>query len=388
MEGASKLEQFIDGALSEGSLDSSGSFTIDWQHALSKIGDLSRQYPARWVYFLAQAGVAARALGLNVSCSRASISVEILLDQETFTPDQVLDQSGQRSKAAAFLYSALLWAQALGPQSVELLCQDAQGGSLYRLAAGSETRQTLPPAYRRVVMLYRPAAADADFKKLVTLLSHQLGSALRYCPLPLFLDSRPLAQGEALQTLPKSGPTQAYRIFRRLVLAPPEASAALAAAPPHAWPAHRIFLDGFPEICGPKSDESLGILEIAGPLAYPPMQTARAEGNQLPLLPDWVLPLDYSPWIGSLIRCHATFFRVRRSLGKLQLVHYGLGLEVIDLPALAEDGWGIVVANHSIQTDFSGLKAVENDKYRQLLDWVCDSVAHTYARMADRGQAD
>ena len=111
------------------------------------------------------------------------------------------------------------------------------------------------------------------------------------------------------------------------------------------------------------------------------MQTRlRASGNQLQLLPDWILPLDDSPWIGSLVRCHAVFYRLRRPLGTLQFIHYGLALEPIDFPELAEDGWGIAIANHSLKTDFTGLKVVKDETYERLRDWALETVAHSYSR--------
>ncbi len=361
----SELDRFIDGALSEASRDSSGTFTIDWKHALAKIGDLSRQYPERWILYFVQAAVAVRALRVDITCGSESIRVAIQLGQIPLDLDQVL---AQREPAAAFAYSALLWSQARSPESVELLHQTEQGGSLYQIAGQKETRRPAPSASPRLVLTYCPQKAEPG---------PQLSEVLSYCPVPVFLDTRPLPQGEPLD---QDLPTYGYRIYRRMVLAQPDALAVLAAAPPAKWPASRIFTTDL--VLGPKNPDSLAVLEIAGQLDHAPVQTRLgANGNQLQLLPDWVLPLEYSPWVGQLVRCHAVFYRLRKPLGKLQLIYYGLRLEPIDIPELAEDGWGIAIANHSLKTDFTGLTVVKDEAYERLRGWALETVAHSYSRL-------
>lgn len=413
MQGASQLDQLIQQVRSEGTLDSSGTFGVNWEHALQKMSGLVHECPARWVYYLAQAAVASSATGLNVSCGRKGISVEFTLATracDLARLQNILTGCLGPKTPTGFLNSALLWAWALKPPGLEFVYQDAEGGYLYCLEAkGGGQRELSADEKPRVALFYRfrPYKKKKDDdeelapedRALTAEVSRYLSEFLCYCPLPVSLDNRPITRREPFDRYTTFIP-RGFHIYRRLVLGEPDAKGVLAAQPAARWPAARVHVEGLPPFSNPSRVHSLGLLEVVGGRSYREVQAAPQAGEHELELVRWelendeglsarrlVLDLDYNPraFPGlDLVRCRALFYRLREPLGRLLLVHHGLLLKPVPLPELAADGWDVVIASHNLETDYSGLKVVEDERYQRLVSWAQETVAHIYRRLAPR----
>ena len=399
---ASPLEQLVDSIRSGGQLDSQGSFTLQFGAAVEKIGLEAKAQPQRWLQFMIQAGVAAGAQEVQVTCNRKLISVEWQLTDwppELDAPRQLLSSQG-KSALNQLLRSAVLWGLGLKPDSMELLYRGPREGYLMRLVADQEEFSQLagePNQPHRLSLLWRPSLQtqngllawlrQSEVTTTLSALAENLQPRFRYAPLIIRLGQRCLERGEPLV------PASQALIYRRLYLVPPGAPACLAAAPCYRWPAAQLGTR-WGALAPSRHDDlglpELGLLELCGEIPRksqielyegptPPnhLEVFRTSGKVLSL------PLGYDPCLRSdvpEVRCKALAYRTDKPAGDLLFVKYGMTLNSLRIPGLADHGWTVVVAANSLNTDLTGLEPVRGEPIEQVITWTYSELDQLYQR--------
>lgn len=405
MDGASQLERFVDSIVQEGEFQDTGAFTLHWASAIEKTAVAAQSEPNQWLLFMIQAGVAASAGQIRVQCNGNLVTVDWELDRlpsELESPARLL--GGSQSPLQRFLSSAVLWGQALKPEAMELLCQaPGRTGYLIRIQGEREKiseikADTTPIA--RVSLLFRPAGSSGWLARLrsrgsaenLAELATYLQPRLRYSPIPVLAGQKLLNRGEALLEEEDGSPPSL--LYRRLYLTPPTSAGCLAAAPCYRWPAARVTCrdNDFNYPTSASVAPYLGLLELAGQVTSKPFQVGtQGPGPTHLIAARWTNPkphcaclhLGYSPYLQpehEELRCRALAYRLGKSLGFLRVVHYGVALNSIRLPELAPEGWGWVVASHSLPTDVSGQEVVHGPELKRVLDWLYREVRLIYER--------
>lgn len=149
---AESLERLLQSMRSEGLLESTGSFTVDFDRALAQQRGRRLAHPSFFVLKLVQWAVASQASRIEVACSRGSVSVQ---------HDGLLPTVEELSRLLSYTLSnsnepvrelAVAINTAMGlPAEVSLLCTGPIGGRLLNLIPGKPPRLLgLPPATYRV----------------------------------------------------------------------------------------------------------------------------------------------------------------------------------------------------------------------------------------------
>ena len=139
--------------LSQG-LDSvgEGRFTLNKLRRSSALLQAAEQHPYRWVYFAVQAAVCTWASMVRLGSNATSVSVEFEVadvSEEFLSADLLAGEGDARVPAVRLWAQAVLWASALNPLSVEVLCEGAHPGYRVSFVGDSNQKSVLAPSDRR-----------------------------------------------------------------------------------------------------------------------------------------------------------------------------------------------------------------------------------------------
>lgn len=215
----SELQQVLDCLRSQGTLDSSGVFSIDLRKALPKLEKFQLPRPYFGLLKVIQSGVAAGAHQFNVRTTPAGITIEHdgdppekdeLADLLTYlmAPDHPSEARSLRDLAIAVNTTL-----ALGGSWVEVAVRDQEGGARNRWLNRQENRQLEDPgplhSEMRVRFTLKRTAAQA-VKGALGLAHKDVGALFRnsrdvmdedqkvlydrcrHCPVPIVLNGKPL----------------------------------------------------------------------------------------------------------------------------------------------------------------------------------------------------
>lgn len=398
MLGVSGLETYLDQLQREGELQSQGRFTVDFERALAKLGGMARQQVHRWVFFAVQAAVGFGAHKINLSANHRGVSVSFetlrpspaLLDGRAFrTIEEKPDLRGSEA-AEQNLRQALLWGRALEPRSFTMAVEGEHPGFLLQAsAAGMEVSP-------------RPAREACPTTCSLVLLSFDAGSnwtarlqaetvyRLSFSPVPVILDGLVLSRGDSSSLLRNAGRRQGnVKLFERYVLDPDPSGPALAVLHPRLQPAWNYWIEGRPPIKRERSWQptpQVFHLEVAAPgiqeqawrviEGEPPSQGLCLAQWTAPGQPASGLWLEDDPGLSlevfahERIRTRALLTRLRIAGNYLVVARHGMLLDAVPLTDMPGDGWVAVVASDGVQTDASGLQAVDDERLQLLKRWV------------------
>ena len=392
-----EVESLLQQLSGEGELSSRGRFTLDASKSRLKIGQFLENDPAAWANWWVRGLHALGATSLNLQLRR-----QLLLLTASFSSDSTgleslsafLTRGDDPSDAPglALMRNGLLWLQALmGLESgleVSLLLQDCgldcgfwkltQEG----LEAGPAPGGTDQP-------LLRLTLQGPQLHRLRTQLAAVLPQRLAQATFPVVLDGRSLNP-----SLPEGD-----LLYVRYYLG--RGGDQLLVPAPAALQAHRYNLHvpgeyhprtvNRPRLATPPS--RVADFSLAGHLPQDirwssqdgqPLLTFQSGGQGQSLCLQGAEPLPQAPgWREKAApwRVPVAFFRSFGGPDQVIVVDRGLCLEPTSLllAGAREFGWKALVARDGIQTDLSGIKAVEDGHYAQMLAWVDAEIREIHA---------
>ena len=372
----SEIENYIY-LLSQG-LDSGGvgRFTLNKLPRSKGLLEAAEIYPYRWVYFAVQAAVCARATAVRVGSNATSVSVEFELNEiapEFLVPDLVLGESSASERAVRFWAQSVLWASALNPLSVHLLCEGTHTG--YRATVMGENSSKCPLAPKdqrsRLAIVVNFGLMNPKRAQLSAYLEKQLAREMAFANLPLRLEGREGVLGR---------PPMSEYARLALNLARPEQSDALGFTIPSLINFGEYRLSNG---AGHVFDMPPGSprLDLSGAVEHRVAERTelRTSWNNLSIRKserfEWLIPLDFVPKIPGTTQVWADGVAIYRA-GKPSRffpVHHGLSL----LPSELEEvtpGWDVFWPMPDGTTDYLGLSAVQDDGFTALrqraVNWV------------------
>lgn len=380
----SDIENYVRG-LSEG-LESQGEgrFTLNKIPRSTALVQLSETHPLRWVGLVLQSAVAGRAVAASVGSNASSVGAEYLLTEmadDFLNPDLLLGESDKSHPGLRFLAQALQWASAQSPAQINLICEGPHPGYHIEWEGDQSKRQSLPPCQgrSRVALLVNCGPGHPKRLWASASLERELLERFNYLPIPLTLDSRELKLG-SLPLSPWMGcwlcPPNQERFLG--VVAPLEithSQVQVGRGPVKQWgllpppPTRHFAPDPLPSRQQQYLDNRMqsAHLWLGGDVASDQLrrEELRTDWRSLvvkkTLKGEWTLPLSYVPKIPgtSRVSCRALSWR-----GNEQLlpVHFGMTLNALPL-----SGGTVVLPCQDLETDFSGLTAVQNQALKDLL---------------------
>lgn len=408
MAGVSELEDLLASLKTEGQLQSSGQFSVDFEKALAKLGALAHQHIHRWFFYAAQAAVGYGAIELRLSVNHRSASLVFTLPRlppalEDGRALQGIEESGAVSgdeAATHCLRQAMLWARALEPDSFALLCSGRHSGYVVSTSATGLTWKESAPVEsptKICLILTKDSVAGARW---ASSLQAEAVYRLSFCPVPVFLDGLALSRGDSSQLLKNSRKRQGnVKLVERYVLCSDQHPAVLALVHPRLQPASAYTRAGIDHKTRARNYLPTPVtyyLDVGGEgVLEAPWQVGPPGGNGL-CLGAWTVPegfqqelrlqseLDYelAEFAGERVRARALFSRMRVSGSYMVCARFGMLLDPVPLKGVPDDGWVVVVASNSLTTDASGLVVVQDGTFERLRDWVLAETHALHARLA------
>lgn len=364
----SEIENYIY-LLSQG-LDSSGvgRFTLNKLPRSKGLLEAAELYPYRWVYFAVQAAVCARAASVKVGSNATSVSVEFELNEvapEFLVPDLVLGESTAAERAVRLWAQSVLWASALNPLSVHLLCEGTHTGYRATVMGENSSKCPLPPRDQRthLAIVVNFGLLNPRRLQLSAYLEKQLAREMAFVNLPLRLEGREAAMGRP--------PMSTYERVS-LNLGRPGNPDALGFVIPSLLNLGEYRL---PNGAGHVFDVPLGSprLDLTGAVEDRAAERTelRTSWNNLSVRKteryEWLIPLDFVPKIPGTTQVWAegvACFRAGKP-GRLFPVHHGLSLLPLELEELTP-GWDVFWPMPEGTTDYLGLSAVQDETFTTL----------------------
>ncbi|MBN9419778.1 hypothetical protein ABS71_02675 [bacterium SCN 62-11] len=372
----SEIENYIY-LLSQG-LDSGGvgRFTLNKLPRSKGLLEAAELYPYRWVYFAIQAAVCARATAVKVGSNATSVSVEFELNEvapEFLVPDLVLGESSASERAVRFWAQSVLWASALNPLSVHLLCEGTHTGYRATVMGENSSKCPLPPKDQRsrLAIVVNFGLVSPRRVQLSAYLEKQLAREMAFMNLPLRLEGREAPLG----CPPHSGYGRVG-----LHLSRPDVADALGFIIPSLLNFGEYRL---PNGAGHTFDVPPGAprLDLSGAVddRVAVRTELRTSWNSLSVRKteryEWLLPLDFVPKIPATQRVWADGVAVYREgkPSRLFPVHHGLSLLPLELEELSP-GWDVFWPMPDGTTDYLGLSAVQDECFtatrEQAVSWA------------------
>lgn len=395
------LEAFLDDFCEEGLLDSQGTFTLDWSHALEKLGKYQSEAPGLWLLkllqfavssgskdFLVRFGLRSTRVQFTTNCSCKEVIAALSSLHPSTNPSLEHLQVGIQS-LCTFLYCRIsirfldplsgfdcpLVQGVLDPQAREQKLPKSKGG----------LRMEIVRTYEQPSLLnyFKISGHQHD----ETLFLQEMG---RFAPVALKVDGRLLNDPmvnkppglrlgvwfNAFEKRPR--PATPYAFLERIVLTD-EAASALALADhslrsaKYLWIGNRVrksksashaFCQQWVHEATPIAPPITEILDQRRP-PYPHFSSRieRADG-QLEIWPDYNTHLP-----AILARGYLSLDLNKGRPGRLYLVKDGVALKHKPLGPLYPNCLAIWSANH-VKTDLSQLQVVEDEAYEEVLKEV------------------
>lgn len=392
----------------EGQLQSTGQFSVDFEKALEKLGALSRQHMHRWIFFAAQAAVSFGATDLKLSGNSRSVSLDVHLPRlpERLRDGRALEgieESSALGGEEAAMYSlrqALLWARALQPKTLALVCRGPHPGYVLTLDGQRTRRKENPaeagPGSRLSLLLTQPGVPE-------DLWSRSLGAEatyrLSFCPVPVWFEDVQLSRGDSTHLLRnRQRRTGNVKLLERYVLCGPNHSSVLGVRTPASQPAMLYRIDGQEEIrrhrsCSPVP--TCYALEVGGEgieeagCTQAPVGVeegfcvggwSSSDSRSMELRLQSPVEYELPGFPDGRVRARALFTRMRVSGAYLVCARHGMLLDPVPLRGLPAEGWVAVVASNSVGTDASGLKAVQDGVYERIAGWAAAQIFAIHER--------
>jgi hypothetical protein len=361
----SEIENYIY-LLSQG-LDSGGEgrFTLNKLPRSKALLEAAQLYPYRWIYFAVQAAACARATVVRVGSNATSLSVEFELNEvagEFLQPDLLLGESSAQDSAVRLWSQAVLWASALEPVTIQLLCEGAHGGYRATVMGEKSSRVLLGPRDQRsrLAMVVNFGRESKRRVELSAYLEKQLVREMSFVNLPVRLEGQDAPMGRP--------PTGGYQRVA-LKLARPEDSQALGFVIPSLLVFGSYRLPGR-EAAFMEAPAGSPCLDLSGVVGDRPVQRCelRTSFANLSLRKsdryEWLLPLDFAPKIPgtSQVRAEAVACYRPGKPSRLFPVLHGLSLLPLELDELSE-GWDVFWPIPGGLTDYVGLSAVQDEAF-------------------------
>ena len=345
-----------------------GRFTLNKLPRSPALLKAAEQVPYRWVYFAVQAAVCVGAVSVRLGSNATSVSVEFEVADvpEHFLLADLLAEGDAREPVVSLWARAVLWASALNPLSVEVLCEGSHAGYRLSIVGESSQKSLLAPSLRRtrLAVVVHFGANSRRRMEISACLEKHFASDMAYVNLPVKLEGSEPALGLPL--------LQGYKRVA-LQVARPEDPDTLGFVIPS--------LLSFGEYRLP---DKRGALFRNAPSGSPQLDLSGAVGSRLAerkelrtswdnlcLRKDdkaeWLLPLDFVPKIPgtSRFRCGSlAFFKADRP-ARFFPVHHGLALLPIEMPE-APTGWDLFWPTPRQSTDYPGLAVVQDESFLEL----------------------
>lgn len=394
ISGASHVGELLEQLRGEGEFDSLGQFTLSMEKALAKIRGMAEQEPVRWLSFAVQAGVAAYAERISVSLAYDRVCITLHLgphSRSLDTPHELLAGQAQAAHGdpVEYLRSAILWARAQQPVTLDVLYSSPTGGFLLVLGSDEPARSAQPPSAQMSLQL---AARFADrSQQRVAVYSRELASRLSFCPVPVILEGMVLNTGTA------TSPEWGGLLAERMLLADASEPALLTLQAPRLVPALKTRV-GASRYRRGRSGSPVAVvehLEIGGALPADAHLVERRDGlhegdyaiacwtedeaeRQL-VIPNYrPVPLDTGD---TRVAGRALFLRTRSRQNNLNVIQHGCRLNAVPL-VVEWSGWEVFVAANSVQTDLSGSMPIQNEGLEALIGWVRAQIQGVHFRCA------
>lgn len=370
----SEIENYIY-LLSQG-LDSGGAgrFTLNKLVKSAALLAAADQYPYRWIYFALQAAVSAGAVSAQVGSNANSVSVEFDLaevHQEFLSPDLLLGESAPSQEAVRLWAQALLWANALSPHSILILCRGEHPGYQATIVGEHSSRHLLPPARQRtrLALLVNFANNPKLRVRLSAHLEKGLAQDMGFAPLGIRLEGREPSWGHS----PRPGYNRVALCMANL-----QRPSVIGLAQPQALKigsyrslrqSGEVFHSDGPQ------------LVLSGDIPDHPAQWTdlRTNWTNLSLYKtahkECLFALDYVPKIPgtNVVRARAIAFYHGQAPSQFSPIRDGLRLRPFILPE-APAGWEVYWPTPGHPTDYPGTAAVENeamlDMHHQAIQWL------------------
>lgn len=217
------LEELLALKTAEGELLGSSSFTLDSLRALRKLSEFQLGQPGLWLVKMVQAAVAAGAPEVRITLGRAEVSVSFRHEQE-WEAERLLQLvlSGElpADRALGHLVAGMRGSLDTRSEQAWWSC----GQSQVELRAGQVKVDSTPGSdlftfrTRRRARLPSFRELAGNLEKLVRLTVDELlalSSRCFVCPIPIFIDGRPLLRGYQAVETPETLPPLRDGSFRR-----------------------------------------------------------------------------------------------------------------------------------------------------------------------------
>lgn len=407
------LEAFLDDYREEGMLDSHGTFTLDWSHAMEKLGKYQSEAPGLWLVKLLQCAAGSRASDFFVRFGVRSTRVQF--SSESSIEETIAALSSLHPSNNAKLEHLQIGIQSLCTipncrASILLMDQDSLAN--FPVVHGVLGRPTEPPKVRKtgvpsglrieVVRTYEQVSLFNYFKILgrqqdETLFLKEMG---RFAPLRLKVDGR-LINDPVVNKPPglrlgvwvnplgeRPRPAIPYATLERIVLSDDNNSVMALAdhslrSAKHLWVGDHIqtSLFGSHAFCQQWVHDSM---PLARPLTAvvnrrrPPYRhfhskIERADGA-FEIWPDYNTNLP-----AILAKGYLSLDLNKGRPGRIYLVKHGVALKHKPLGSLYPNCLAVWCANQ-VKTDLSQLQVVEDEAYEQVLNEV-----RSHFKMAAQG---
>jgi hypothetical protein len=344
----------------------SGHFTVNALPRTRALLELCRTHPSRWVQFVLQGAMAARASNVRVGSERHTVGVEVYLPDELpreLENSDLLIASEEYTHPAAALFSrAIQLAAALDQEYVKVVLETPRGGYYLQITAKEIVRRSTDPLRGTTRLSILVSFSERGTPLRLALsggLERDLLDRMPLYSIPLNYEGRLLPVGKL---------TESRVDELRYTVCAPNAVEALALISPENVDAEAVQVPGYSPLRVGAKEAQVTRLRVEGQgTAYPPrFEELRRDFKSVVLCTtprgDWVLPLDYVPKIAStkLIRGAWAATRIIGEPARLVPVLHGFALDPVELPGV-QPGWRMLMAVSELKTDFPGLRAVEDE---------------------------
>lgn len=393
-----EVESLLQQLSGEGELSSRGRFTLDASKSRQKIGQFLENDPASWSNWWVRGLHALGASSLHLQLGRQMLLLTAAFPSDSLGLESLsafLTRGDDPTDAPglALMRNGLLWLQALmGSHSdlqVSLLLQDCGlDCGFWKLTQQGLEVGPVPSGTDQPLL--RLTLQGQHLQVLRSQLAAVLPPRLAYSTFPVVLDGRALnptpPDGDLLYAryyLGRGGGDQlvvpapsALQAHRYTLNVPGEHHPRTAQRPRLATPASRVAdfsLAGYlPPDTRWSSEEGQPLLTFQS--GGQNQRLCLLGASPLPLAEGW--GEEAPPW-----RVPVAFFRSFAGPDQMVVVDRGLCLEptLLRLAGPRDYGWKALVARDDIPTDLSGIKAVEDAHYAQMLAWVDAEIREIHA---------
>lgn len=349
------LENFLEDLKAEAKLDSSGQFTLDLAHARDKLAAFQLKKTEDLLLKLVQCGVAGGASKMDFESKNTHIRFvfhDLVFSQKELGQilNYLLNQETTNQRALTHLATAVNTAVGTRPSTIALASWDGTRGHLTRWSSqGKETNLWSPPQGGRPQTLFQLIRTPAEWKETIKHMFNQrdvfgmlfgwktgwtadqemLADRAAWCPVPIYMNGKLLP--ECPLVLGRVRSSQQERVIRHT---------------------REARLEGGAGCCGLRTTQRAlnpwpGNDFPSGPVAA--VLTAEKEkgGLQIP--------------------------------SYLEVVNDGITSERRMIQGVPRDFFvRILAAADGFQTGLDGFLLVEDDQYRQLMDWLVEQATQLF----------